>query len=204
MLYTDTDSIIIYADKDNDDHISLPTSDLLGDLKDKCGGLLHANPTWYVSEFIAFGPKMYQIILKDSRTGQVVKWVKTMKGISFRENVNRFSLDKTPLYRNPVLDFCCVLQYGSQWKYKSMPEIWQAMLRLKCNCMHNCDDVRSLLSVVITLDQTIFKRELMYVFMDRFVTSQSIKKCVHVTQCKRFPKPEKTVLFGMTFPIGRG
>ena len=53
------------------------------------------------------------------------------------------------------------------------------MLRLKCNRAHNCDDddaPRSSLSVVITLDQTIFKRELMYVFMDRFVTSKSIKK----------------------------
>ena len=124
MLYNDIDSVIIYADKDNDDHMSLPTSDLLGDLKDEYCNLLHANPMWYMSEFIAFGPKMYQIILKDSHTGQVIKWVKTMKGISLRGNVNRFSLDKILLYRNPVLDFCCVLQYGSQWKYESMPEIW--------------------------------------------------------------------------------
>ena len=44
--------------------------------------------------------------------------------------------------------------------------------------MHNSDDddaPHSSLSVVITLDQTIIKRELMYVFTDRFVTSQSIK-----------------------------
>ena len=119
-------------------------------------------PCCYVSEFIAFSPKMYQIILKDSRTSQVIKWVKMMKGISLRGNVNSFSLDKIPLYRNPVLDFCCVLQYGSQWKYESIPEIWQAMLQLKCNCVHNCDDDDahcSSLSVVITLDQTIFKRE---------------------------------------------
>ena len=128
LLYTDTDSVIIYADKDNDDHMSLPTSDLLGDLKDEYSDLLHANPMWYMSEFIVFGLKMYQIILKDSHTSQVVKWVKTMKGISLRGNVNRFSLDKIPLYRNPVLDFCCVLQYGSQWKYEPMPEIWRAML----------------------------------------------------------------------------
>ena len=184
--------------------ITTITSDLLGDLKDEYGDLLHANPMWYVSEFIAFNAKMYQIILRDSRHGQVVKWVKTMKGISLRGNVNRFSLDKIPLYRNPVLDFCCVLQYGSQWKYESMPEIWQAMSRLKHNRMHNCDDdaPHSSLSVVITLDQTIFKRELMYVFTDRFVTSQSIKKRVHVTQCQRFPKPDKTVPFSVTFPIG--
>ena len=38
------------------------------------------------------------------------------------------------------------------------------------------DVVGSMVSVIITLDQTIFKRELMHVFTDRFVTSQSIKK----------------------------
>ena len=68
--------------------------------------------------------------------------------------------------------------------------------------MHNCDD--DALSVVIMLDQTIFKRELMYVFTDRFVTSQLIKKRVCVTQFKHFPKPDKTVPFGVTFPISCG
>ena len=33
LLYADTDSVIVYVDKDNDDHVSLPMSDLLGDLK---------------------------------------------------------------------------------------------------------------------------------------------------------------------------
>ena len=64
------------------------------------------------------------------------------------------------------------------------------------------DVVGSTVSVVITLDQTIFKRELMHVFTNRFVTSQSIKKRVCVTQCKHFPKPDKAIPFGVTFPIG--
>ena len=42
----------------------------------------------------------------------------------------------------------------------------------------------------------------MHLFMDRFVTSQSVKKRVRVTQCKRFPKLYKTVPFGVTFHIG--
>ena len=76
LLYTDTDSVIIYLDKDNLDHVSLPTSDLLGDLKDEYRDLFCDNPMWYISELMAFGPKMYQIIVKDKCTGEVVKWVK--------------------------------------------------------------------------------------------------------------------------------
>ena len=71
------------------------------------------------------------------------------------------------------------------------------MQRLKNN--RSKDVVGSTVSVIITLDQTIFKRELMHVFTDRFVTSQSIKKRVCITQCKRFPKPNKAIPFGVTF-----
>ena len=200
LLYTDTDSVIIYLDKDNVDHVSLPTSDLLGDLKDEYGDLFCDNPTWYISELMAFGPKMCQIIVKDKCTGKVVKWVKTMKGISLKGNVTMFTNDKIPLYRNPVLDFCCVLQYGSKFHYTSMQEIWRAMQRLKNN--RKRDNSLSSLSYVITLDQIVFKRELMNVFTDRFVTGQPMKKKVRVTQCKRFPKPDKAISFGVTFPIG--
>ena len=106
------DSVIVYIDKSDDDHVELPTSDLLGDLKDEYEDLLRDNPSWHISEMIAYGPKMYQLLFKDTITGSVVKWVKTMKGISVRGNANMFSLDKVPLYRSPVLDFCCMLQYG--------------------------------------------------------------------------------------------
>ena len=133
LLYTDTDSVIIYLDKDNVDHVSLPTSDLLGDLKDEYGDLFCDNPTWYISELMAFSPKMYQIIVKDKCTGEVVKWVKTMKGSSLKGNVTMFTNDKILLYRNPVLDFCCILQYGSKFRYTSMQEIWRAMWHLKNN-----------------------------------------------------------------------
>ena len=74
------------------------------------------------------------------------------------------------------------------------------MQRLKNNRSKNV--VGSTVSVIITLDQTIFKKELMHVFMGRFVTSQSIKKCICVTQCKHFLKPDKAIPFGVTFPIG--
>ena len=110
----------MFFDEDDETHVSLPTSDLLGDLKDEYGDLFRDHSMWYVNELIAFGPKMYQLIVKDKNTGKVVKWVKTMKGISLRGNIDMFPNDKIPLYRNPVLDFCCVLLYGSELKYNSM------------------------------------------------------------------------------------
>ena len=70
---------------------------------------------WYIDEVIAFGPKMYHLILRDKISGEVVKWNKTMKGISLRGDQSSFSSDKLHLYRNPVIDFCCVLQYGNKF-----------------------------------------------------------------------------------------
>ena len=46
LLYTNTDSMIVYSDVDVDTHINLPTSDLLGDLKDKYGDLLRNDSIW--------------------------------------------------------------------------------------------------------------------------------------------------------------
>ena len=74
------------------------------------------------------------------------------------------------------------------------------MQRLKNNSER--ENSSSLLSYVITLDQIVFKRELMNVFTDRFVTSQPMKKKVCVTQCKHFPKLDKAIPFGVIFPIG--
>ena len=39
LLYTDTDRVIVFFDEDDETHVSLPTSDLLGDLKDEYGDL---------------------------------------------------------------------------------------------------------------------------------------------------------------------
>ena len=72
LLYTDTDSIVMYRRKDNVNHVKLPTSNLLGELKDEHKELMAENPTWYVQEFFAFGPKMYQLIFKDKSMNCVV------------------------------------------------------------------------------------------------------------------------------------
>ena len=98
LLYTDMDSVIMYRGVNQADHVMLPTSDVLKE-----------HPMWYVDEMIAFGPKKYHLILRDKISGEVVKWNKTMKGISLHDDPSRFSSDKLHLYRNPVIDFCCVL-----------------------------------------------------------------------------------------------
>ena len=89
LLYTDTDSAIVYVDKRNPLHVKLPTSNMLGELKDEYADILSENSSWYVDEFMAFGPKMYQLILKDGANGKVVRWDKTMKGISMKGNMDK-------------------------------------------------------------------------------------------------------------------
>ena len=153
---------------------------------------------------IAFGPKMYHLILRDKISGEVVKWNKTMKRIPLRGDPSRFSSDKLHLYRNPIIDFCCVLQYGNKYKFQTMDEIWCTMYDLKCKQSKgiNGNQPSSTVRVVITLDQHVFKRELAKVFTDSFILSKIIKKKIRVTQCKRFPKPDKLIPLGITFPIG--
>ena len=57
LLYTDTDSIVMYRNKDNVNHVELPTSNLLGELKDEHEELMSENPTWYVQEFLLLGQR---------------------------------------------------------------------------------------------------------------------------------------------------
>ena len=204
LLYTDTDSVIMYRDFNQANHVMLPTSDLLGDLKDEYEDVLKEHPTWYVDEVIAFGPKMYHLILRDKISGKVVKWNKTMKGISLRGDPSRFSSNKLHLYRNPVIDFCCVLQYGNKFKFQTMDQVWHAMYELKRKRSKTTmnGNPSTTINVVITLDQQVFKRELAKVFTNSFILSKGIKKKIRVTQCKQFPKPNKLIPLGITFPIG--
>ena len=44
LLYTNTDSVIVYKDDRNHLHVKLPTSDMLGDLKDEYGEVLSEDP----------------------------------------------------------------------------------------------------------------------------------------------------------------
>ena len=67
LLYTDMDSVIVYVDKRNPLHIILPTSNMLDELKDEYADILSENSSWYVHGFMAFGPKMYQLVSKDEQ-----------------------------------------------------------------------------------------------------------------------------------------
>ena len=131
LLYTDTDSVIVYLDKRNPSHVKLPMLDMLGELKNEYANVLSENPSWYVYEFMAFGPKMYQLILKDATSGKIVQWDKM--GISIKGNVDLLSTKSIPLYRNPVIDFCSILQYGSENSYSELAEVRAMMYLLVCN-----------------------------------------------------------------------
>ena len=66
---------------------------------------------------------MYHLIIRDKITGAVVKWCKMMKGISLHGKLSKFSNNKLHLYRNPILDLCCVLQYGSPNRFYNMKDV---------------------------------------------------------------------------------
>ena len=123
LLYTDTDNMIVYFNKKNPLHVKLPTSDMLEDLKDEYGEMFADHPNWYIQEFMAFGPKMYQLILRDVNTRKIVRWDKTMKGISMKGNVDLLPMKSLLLYRNPVIDFCCILQHGSKRLYRNLSKV---------------------------------------------------------------------------------
>ena len=61
---------------------------MLVDLKDEYGEMFSNHPNWYIHEFMAFGPKMYQLILRDLDSRKVVRWDKMMKGISMKGNMD--------------------------------------------------------------------------------------------------------------------
>ena len=191
LLYTDTDSIIMYRDKTNVNHVTLPTSDLLGDLKDKYGELLYSKPNWYIKEFFAYGPKMYHLLIGDEQ-GRIVRWDKTMKGIKLGGNEKMFELDKVKMYRNPVLSYCDVLQ-GEE---ESMTDVRRKMLK-------RLSERRDALSVALIFNQRIFKKDLSRVMNDNFVMTIESEKRVRVTQSKRYPRPHREGdSVALTFPIG--
>ena len=74
-----------------------------------------------------------------------------------------------------------------------MDEVWRPVHDLKCKQSKDPkigNQPSSMISIVITLDQHVFKQELAKVFTNSFILSKSIKKKIRVTQCKRFPKPK--------------
>ena len=201
LLYTDTDSIVMYRRKDNVNHVELPTSNLLGELKDEHEELMAENPTWYVQEFFAFGPKMYQLIFKDKSMNRVVRWDKTMKGVSLSGNRSMLKLDKISLYRNPVIDYCSILQFSPMHKFNNMGDVREKMFELERK--RRGRPLAKELSLSIVFDQCTFKKNIASVMTDQFVMTMKGQKRVRVTQSKRFPRPmEYGDTFSCTYPIG--
>ena len=93
---------------------------MLGELKDEYADILSENSSWYVHGFMAFGPKMYQLVLKDGINGKIVRWNKTMKGISMEGKVDLLSIKST-------LDFCSISHHGSEQSYQEFSEIHAMM-----------------------------------------------------------------------------
>ena len=144
---------------------------------------------------------MYHLIIGDDE--KVVRWDKTMKGIKLGGNQEgMFSLDKIDLYRNPVLNFCEVLQYGDEKEFTSMAEVRKEMLALdsrKGGGRVNNEN----LSVAIVFNQRIFKKDISRVMNDNFVMTIESEKRVRVTQSKRYPRPfREGDARALTFPIG--
>ena len=139
LLYTDTDSVIVYFNKNNPLHVELPTSDMLGDLNNEYGEMFADHPSWYIHEFMAFGPKMYQLILRDLDSGKVVHWYKTMKSISMKGNMDLLSIKSLLLYRNPVIDFCSILLYASKELYHNLNEV-RSMMHVLVHHRNKDDD----------------------------------------------------------------
>ena len=85
---------------------------MLGDLKDEYREMFADHPNWYIQEFMAFGPKMYQLVLRDVNTRKIVHWDKTMKEISMKGNIDLLSMKSLHLYRSPVIDFVASYSMG--------------------------------------------------------------------------------------------
>ena len=76
---------------------------------------------------------MYQLVLRDKESGKIEKWDETMKGISLKGNQDMFTEESLPKYRNPVLDYCSVLQYGSENRFNTLNEVRSMMHVLSKN-----------------------------------------------------------------------
>ena len=52
-----------------------------------------------------------------------------MKGILMKGNRDLFTHQSLSKYRNPVIDYCCILQYGSKHRYRNLNEV-HSMMRI--------------------------------------------------------------------------
>ena len=126
-----------------------------------------------------------------------------MKGISMKSNVDLLLIKSIPLHRNPVIDFCSILQYASEKSYQELSEICAMMYVLANNRNKRKNkNVRmsKQLNVNISFNQNVFKRKLTHIFMSEFIMSISILKEAKITQSKRYPRPDTEDAFAVYPP----
>ena len=125
-------------------------------------------------------------------------------------NKDALSTESLPKYREPVIDYCTILQYGASDRYDNLNDLRSVMHRLAYRRRRNerkedsSSKEEGQLTILISFNQSIFKRKLTHVFMNEFVMSLSMKKETRVTQSKRFPRPciDDVDALGVTFFIG--
>ena len=146
---------------------------------------------------------MYQLIFKDKLTGRVVRWDKTMKGIRLNGNRSMLTTDKIPLYRNPVLDYCSILQFSLPTRFFILESVREKMFEFERR--RRGEPLAKEMQLSITFNQCIFKKNIASVMSDHFVMTMIGKKRIRVTQSKRFPRSYvygNKDIFSLTYPIG--
>ena len=124
-----------------------------------------------------------------------------MKGVNLSRNQSMLTLDKISLYRNPVIDYCSVLQFSPMYKFCNLGDVREKMFELERR--RRGRPLAKELSLSIVFDQCVFKKNIASVTTDRFVMTMKGQKRVRVTQSKRFPRSvEYDDTFWCTYPIG--
>ena len=124
-----------------------------------------------------------------------------MKGMSLSGNRSMLKLDKISLYRNPVIDYCSILQFSPMHKFNNMGDVREKMFELERKKRGR--PLAKELSLSIVFDQCTVKKNIASITTDQFVMTMKGQKRVRVTQSKRFPRPmEYGDTFSCTYPIG--
>ena len=109
-------------------------------------------------------------------------------------------------YKNPVIYYSIILQYGDANSYDNIDNLCKAMHSMAKDIKGSCDDDDDDLSISVTFNQQTFNRKLSHVFTDTFITMIPTTKRAQVTQSKHYPRPScydsgNTTLV-VTHPIG--
>ena len=95
-------------------------------------------------------------------TNEIVHWDKTMKGISMKgNNKDALSTKSLPKYREPIIDYCTILQYGASDRYDNLNDLRSMMHRLAYGRRKNGrkeDSSKGQLTILISFIIRVFLR----------------------------------------------